>query len=107
MIEAFTLDLEFNKLEGALAEKGFLFQDENLGGILSSFLNYFFIFSGFALLAYLLLGGFQLLTSGGDPKAVEGAKGKITNALLGFVIIFVSYWLMQLIQTILGLSGPF
>ncbi len=45
------------------------------------------------------------MTSGGDPKAVQSAKSKITNALIGFVIVFAAYWIVQLIASILGLEA--
>jgi len=82
-------------------------QTLDLGFILSSLLPYLFVFAGLALLVYLILGGFQLLTSRGDPKAVDSAKGKITSAVIGFLIIFVSYWLMQIVEVIFGLPEVF
>jgi hypothetical protein len=77
----------------------------NIGSIISSFLNYLFPLAGILLLLYLLFGGFGLMTSGGDPKAVQGAKSKITNALVGFLIIFAAYWIVQLVASILGLEA--
>ena len=75
-----------------------------LGEIVSGLLPYLFAGAGLLLLLYLLLGGFQLMTSGGDPKKTQEAKGKITNALVGFIIVFIAYWLVQIIASILGLG---
>jgi positive regulator of sigma E activity len=77
----------------------------DIGSIVSSLLNYLFPLAGILLLLYLLLGGFSLMTSGGDPKAVQAAKSKITNALIGFIIIFAAYWIVQLVASILGLDA--
>ncbi len=52
----------------------------------------------------LIMGGFGLLTSGGNPDKVNAAKGKITSALIGFVIIFASYWLMKILEIIFGID---
>jgi hypothetical protein len=79
----------------------------SVGGIISAFLPYIFVFAGLGLLIYLILGGFQLMTSGGDPKAIEQAKGKITGAVIGFIIIFVSYWLIKILQIVFGLPQVF
>jgi len=49
-------------------------------------------------------GGLQMMLSRGDPKAIQSAQGKITNALLGFVIVFVSYWLVKLLGQIFGIE---
>lgn len=66
-----------------------------LGGIISRATNYIFIFAGVGLLLMLLSGGFTFLTSAGDSKKLESGKQRITNALLGFLIIFASFWLVQ------------
>ena len=78
--------------------------DLTLGEIISSLLPYIFALAGLALLLYLTLAGFELLTSTGDPKKIESAKSKLTNAIIGFLIIFVSYWLIQILEAILGIT---
>lgn len=75
-----------------------------LGNILNVAIPYLFGIAGFLLLLYLIFGGFSYMMSGGDPKAAESAKQKITNAVIGFVIIFVAYWLVQLLGMILGVT---
>ncbi|MFC1727101.1 hypothetical protein ACFL0Y_01130 [Patescibacteria group bacterium] len=67
-------------------------------------LDYVFILAGFALLIYLIIGGFELLTSGGNPESINRGKGRITHAIIGFIIIFTSYWVIQLLEVILGVS---
>jgi hypothetical protein len=76
----------------------------SVGTIVSNFLPYLFTIAGLMLLTYLIMGGFGLMTSGGDAKKVQSAQGKITSALIGFIIIFVAYWLTQILQSVFGLS---
>lgn len=76
----------------------------NLGAIINTVIPYLFGAAGLLLLLYLIWGGFSYMLSQGDPKAAESAKQKITNALIGFVIIFVAYWLVQLLGMILGVT---
>jgi hypothetical protein len=52
----------------------------------------------------LIYGGYALLTSAGEPKKVAQAKGVITTALIGFAIVFISYWIIQIVQIILGVN---
>lgn len=102
--------IDFDALRGALPARPDSLvtrSDLKVGVIISELLPYLFVLAGLALLVYLIYGGFQLMTSGGDPKAMESAKGKITNAIVGFIIIFVAYWLMQILQIIFGFPGPF
>jgi hypothetical protein len=86
---------------------GFKAEFTSIGTIISALLPYLFVLAGLMLFVYLILGGFQLMTSGGDPKRAESAKGKITGAVIGFIIIFVSYWLVQILQVIFGLPKVF
>ena len=82
---------------------GFVFED--LGSIVSTLLGqYIFFFAGLILLFMLIMGGFQMLTSAGDPEKVKAGQGKITTGLIGFLIIFVAYWLMQIIEVVLGFT---
>ncbi|MEK7471017.1 MAG: hypothetical protein AAB622_03410, partial [Patescibacteria group bacterium] len=59
---------------------------------------------GILLLIYLVLGGFQLMTSRGDPKGVAGAWSKITYAFIGFIIVALSFVLTRFIGQIFGLN---
>ncbi len=103
--------INFDKLFLELHKIGFKFtgyrltEGRNLGAVISALLPYLFTGAGLLLLLYLIFGGLQLMLSRGDPKAVESAKGKITGALIGFVIVFVAYWLVQIIASILGLQS--
>jgi len=110
MKKNYLAQINFEELKKAIpAAPGSLLADPNLtvSQIVSSLLSYLFVLAGLALLVYLILGGFELMTSAGDPEKTKRAKGKITNAIIGFFVIFIAYWLMQVVQTIFGLTGPF
>ncbi len=76
-----------------------------LGTIISRSMDFIFIFAGVGLLLMLFAGGFTFLTSAGDSKKLEQGKQQLTNALLGFAIIFVSFWLVQALGYIFGLDS--
>lgn len=76
----------------------------NLGDVISKLLPLVFVAGGLILFVVLIMAGFQYLTSGGEPKAAEGAQKKITSALLGFVILFIAFWLTQLLSSIFGFA---
>ncbi len=80
------------------------FAGGNLGDVVSALIKYFFPIAGLILLLFLLYGGYLFMFSRGDPKAIEKAKGIITTAIIGFVIVFVAFWIVQIVGTILGLE---
>jgi hypothetical protein len=77
----------------------------DVGGLISNALPYVFGAAGIALLLYLIMGGFQFMTSHGDPKAMQGAQAKITNALIGFVIVITAYLLVGVLGKIFGIDS--
>lgn len=83
----------------------FAFAGQGLGAVVSALLPYVFAVVGILLLLYFLAGGFQLMFASGDPKRVQSAWAKITNALIGFVIVFLAYWITKLLGTILNIPA--
>ena len=61
-------------------------------------------FAGIVLFVLLLVGGFKFITSGGDPKAVEGAKKTITSAVAGLLVIVLAYLILVFIKQITGVD---
>ena len=51
----------------------------------------------------LIMGGIQWISSGGDKQAVEAARGKVTNALVGLVILFAVFAILQLFNRFFGI----
>jgi len=76
----------------------------NLGDVVSQLVPYIFGISGIILLLMVVFSGFQMITSAGDPKAMEAAQKRLTNSIVGFIIIFAAYWIVQLIGRILGVE---
>jgi len=52
----------------------------------------------------LVLGGIKWITSGGDKGQTEGARNQITAALVGLVIVFAAWAIVQLVETFFGVS---
>lgn len=54
-----------------------------------------------ALLFFFMLiaGGIQWIVSGGDKAGTEGAKNRITAALIGLVVVFSAWAIANLIGT--------
>ncbi len=45
-----------------------------------------------------------MITSAGNPEKQKEGSAMITGAVMGFVIIFGAYWIVQLLEWILGVS---
>lgn len=60
------------------------------------------VLAGIVLFVLLVSGGLKYITSGGDPKATDGAKKTITYAIGGLIAILLSYLILVLIENITG-----
>lgn len=75
------------------------------GEIITKILPFVYSAAGIALLVYLVIGGFGLMFAKGDPKGIQSAQSKITNSLIGFVIVIIAYVLTSLLGQLLGLGN--
>jgi len=50
----------------------------------------------------LITGAIGIINSGGDKQALENAKKKITNGVIGLVIVIAAYFILDLVGTIFG-----
>lgn len=69
-----------------------------IGGVISSLIG----FLGVLLFMYLLYGGFKWMTAGGEEKNVKEAVQIIRNAVIGMVIIALSYAIANFVITNIG-----
>ena len=72
---------------------------DNLGNFISALIRASIIIAALLTFAYLIWGGIQWLTSGGDKSAYEAARGRITAALIGLAIVAAAYAIMLIIGT--------
>ena len=76
----------------------------SVGEIISKILPYVFGAAALALLVYLIMGGFQIMTSRGDPNNMKAGQSKITNAIIGFVIVIIAFGIFALIGQLFGIG---
>jgi len=77
---------------------------KDLEGLFGNVISFVLGFAGITLFIMLLVGGFQFITAGGDPKAVEGAKKTLTYAIIGIVAIAASFLILRFISVFTGVD---
>lgn len=75
---------------------------QDLEKVFSSLVASLLALGGIVLFLMLLNGGFKYLTSGGDPKATEGAQKTLTYAIGGLALLAGSYMILYIIKTFTG-----
>jgi hypothetical protein len=71
--------------------------NQTLGTLIGPLVSLIFVIAVVAALLYLVYGGFKWLTSGGDKSAVAAAREHIIAAIIGLVIIFLSYFILNIV----------
>lgn len=80
-------------------------QAENFGGIVGSAVQLLFAIAVVAALFYLIYGGFRWLISTGDKAKVTEAREHIVAAIIGLVVIFLSYFIINLLLGFFGVGN--
>jgi hypothetical protein len=75
-----------------------------IADLVSIILSNAIVIAGVILLFLLVFGGFLMIASAGQDDPQKAAQGKkaVTAAAIGFIIIFASYWIVQVIETMTG-----
>lgn len=81
-----------------------LFRINDVGVLISSLVGVLLIISALLAFIYLILGGLQWITSGGDKAGMEAARNKITHAIVGLIVVGAAWAIMTLVQNFLGIS---
>src|SRR5579862_4084118 len=63
------------------------------------------MFVGVVAIFFIIYSGYQLLTSGGDPKKVQGGRQTLTFAIIGLVIVLSSFLIIGVIGVVTNTSG--
>lgn len=72
--------------------------------LISLIVNNIYGIATVVLFFFILAGGLGILLNPGNPdKSKQGAK-TITTALIGFLILFSSYWIIRIIEAITGIQ---
>ena len=77
----------------------------DFGKMFSSILNVVMLIAAVLVFAFLIYGGVQWITSGGDKTKAEEARNKITAAIIGLIIVAASYAVITLVVNFLGFGS--
>lgn len=78
--------------------------DLTIGRIVSGLIQLTMVIAAIVFFFILVIGGIKWITSGGDKAQTESARNQITAALVGLVIVFAAWAILQLIKTFFGID---
>ncbi len=78
--------------------------NSSLGTFVSKSISAVIMVAGLATFIYMIYGGVQWVTSGGEKGKLEEARNRITNAILGLAIVAASWAIFRLIDYFFGIG---
>lgn len=76
----------------------------DLGSFVSKSVSAVILVAGLATFMYLLYGGIQWISSGGDKGKIEEARNKITNGIIGLAIVASAWAVYLLVDYFFGIG---
>ncbi len=76
----------------------------DIGQLISALVGVLLIVAALLAFFFLIMGGIQWITSGGDKAGMEAARNKITHAIVGLIIVGAAWAVMILVQNFLGVT---
>jgi hypothetical protein len=61
-------------------------------------------FAGLMTILMFMLGSFKFMHAGGNPEIIKGAKNRFTYAMLGLVIVILSFVVISIISYVTGVK---
>lgn len=73
-----------------------------VGSLINNILPNIYIAGGIVIFFMIIIGGFTIIANAGDSHKIQEGTKTITSAIMGFAVLFASYWIIQIIQVVTG-----
>ncbi len=77
---------------------------DNVVKLLSNIIGFITLLGGLFFIVYLFLAAFDWLSAGGDSGKVEKARNRMTQGVLGLIVMVMAYSIIGIISHIIGLD---
>lgn len=87
-----------------LGSSHFLTKLSGGGQLVSLFLSNSIIIAGIILLFIIVFSGYSIINAHGDPQKMKATMHSVTWAVVGFLIVFATYFIIQIIGSVTGIT---
>lgn len=84
--------------------KGPLQGYNTIGDVINNLVPFVISIGGILLFFILMWGGYDYVTSQGTPEKIKSANAKITAAIVGFILLVLSFLITRVISYIFGVG---
>ena len=73
-------------------------------GVVNRVVVFAFPIAGLILFVMIVWGGFEMLSGATTKKSIDTGKQRITAAFIGFLLLFLAYWIVVIIEAVFGVK---
>ena len=77
---------------------------QGVGSLINNILPNIYIAGGLVIFIMIVMGGFTIIANAGNPDKIKEGGKTITSAIIGLLVLFGSYWIIQIIQVVTGVN---
>lgn len=86
---------------------GGLNSSQSLQDLIVNIIRLLLMFAGAIAVVFVIIGGYQYLTSGGNEEQAEKGKKTLINAIIGIVVIVMSYVVINVIVNMVSSNSGY
>ena len=77
-----------------------------LGNLVSIILSNALLLAGLLMVVFLIVGGIGVISGAGNDNPEKAGQGRqaVTFGLIGFLVVFAAYWIIQIIEQVTGVN---
>jgi hypothetical protein len=90
---------------GGTGLTGGITTETSLTGFILRVINIALALAGLIAVLFLIIGGFRYITAGGNSEASESAKKIILNAVIGIIVVILSFVVVRVVSNTLTTSS--
>jgi len=118
LISCLVLDLSYTVAKAALTcpegteekagicvpknDKTGLLGSSNLVELIKNIINILLYIGGAIAVLFVIIGGYQYLTSGGNEEAAEKGRKTVTNAVIGIILMAMAFTIINVVVGTVG-----
>jgi len=83
---------------------GSIYATGGIFDIVSVVIRNIYVIASIILFIFIIAGGMGMILNAGNVDKQKQSSQTLTSAVIGFLILFASYWLIRIIQVITGIN---
>lgn len=96
---------QYYKLDTAYKSKNHICQTSDIFKQIARVINYLIGMIGLFVIVRIVYSGAQMILAQGNAEGIKKARAGITNALIGLIIVFAAYLIVNIIFQTTGVQG--